>query len=237
MNTITKRKNLKPTTDENAPISIRDELMTSMPLIVVGTKPLIVHAWSKKALGILRAKHMKEAASPREAKNPEQEFEASKYRSPEGWEGVPAHGLKGAICEGARYVGGSKDMSMTLLKGALYCEPDCPVSNLLRIYSTEPARSREDLVRVGQGLSRTVDIRYRAEYWPWWLRFTIRFPTVLFSAGQIADLIRAAGAFNGFCEWRPGAPISRTGSYGTFLVGNREHEQEFERIFKIKVRS
>jgi hypothetical protein len=216
-------------------ISLRSELFTTMPVLLVGTRPLIVNAWSEKALGMIRDKQTKEARTTRAAKNPQADFEAAKYRAAEGWEGVPAHGLKGAFTEGARFVGGSKELNMTVLKSALRVIADCPVSNLLRLYSPGPATMREDKVRVGQGMAKTVDLRYRPEYWPWFLRVTVQFPSVMFSPQQIADLIRAAGAFNGFCEWRPGSPISRTGSYGTFEIADDKTVAAFESTFGVRL--
>jgi hypothetical protein len=223
--------------DRQTTVALRQELLAVMPLLIVGTAPLIVHAWSHKAKDQMRDKQTKSARSARTAKDPEADFEAAKYRSVDNWEGVPAHGLKGAFTEGARYVGGSKDLNMTTLKAALRVRADCPISNLLRIYSPNEARNREDMVRVGAGMSKTTDLRYRPEYWPWFLNVVVTFPSVMFSAGQIADLIRAAGAFNGFCEWRPGSPISRTGSFGTFEIGDEKAVAAFERQFGVEVRA
>jgi hypothetical protein len=217
-------------------VTLGKEILSEMPLLLVGTMPLITHNWSEKAKLQMRQKHMKLATSPREAKVPEAEFEASKYKSSEGWEGVPAHGLKGCFVEGARFVGSSKSLNMTVLKGALKVLADDRQSNLLRLYAPNPAVMREDLVSIGGGMSETVDLRYRAEYWPWALRVTVQFPTSMFSKEQVADLIRAAGAFNGFCEWRPGSPKSVTGSFGTFEIADVEQEAEFTKQFKVKVR-
>jgi hypothetical protein len=226
---------LKKKTEEAQAIHLKKELLASIPMLLVGTMPLIVHAWSEKAIRIIRDKQMKKAAPPQEAKNPEAEFEAAKYISEDGWEGVPAHGLKGCFTEGARFVGGSKSMNMTLLRGALRVLPDCKRTNLLRLYSPEKPRMREDLVSIGSGMSETVDLRYRPEYWPWALRIVVTYPASMFSSDQITDLIRAAGSFNGFCEWRPGSPKSVTGSFGTFEIAEDVQIKEFERQFKIKV--
>lgn len=211
------------------------ELLSSLPMLLVGTAPLIVHAWSEKAKAQMRDKQTKKAKGAREAKDPKAEFEAAKYRSAEQWEGVPAAGLKGCFVEGARYIGGSKDLNMTVLKGSIRVLADCPETNLLRIYSPTPATQREDMVRVGSGLNKTTDLRYRPQYWPWFLRCTVQWPAAMFSLEQIADLIRAAGAFNGFCEWRPGSPISRTGSFGTFEIADAQTVATFEKQFKVKV--
>jgi hypothetical protein len=230
-----KREIPQTATEQSTSVTLRQELLASMPLLLCGSMPLICHAWSAKAIKMIRDKQMKEATGPQEAKEPKAEFEAAKYISADGWEGVPAHGLKGCFVEGARFIGGSKILNMTLLRGALKVIPDCPETNLLRLYSPNPAKMREDLVSIGSGMSETVDLRYRPEYWPWALRVVVMFPAAMFTAGQIADLIRAAGAFGGFCEWRPGSPKSLTGSYGTFTIGDAKQVADFEREFKVKV--
>lgn len=230
MNTITKRRPKAEVSQavseaETQYVALRREPFARLPMLIVGTRPLIVNAWSEKQRRALLERHTKQARSVLEARDPQAEFEAAKYRSAEGWEGVPAHGFKGALTEGARYVGNKKLMNMTLLKGALFIQADCPISNLLRLYSPNPARMREDLVRIGAKGARTAMLRFRPEYWPWALIVTVQFPAHMFSVNQIADLVRAAGSFNGFCEWRPGSPESLTGSYGTFEIGDAEAER------------
>jgi hypothetical protein len=234
MNKAMTKKELEPAPVERN-IELRSDILTTLPLLLAGTAPLIVNNWDQKSLAMMRDKQQKQARGAREAKNPEANFEAAKYRSADGWEGVPAHGLKGAFTEGARFISGSKDLNMTLLKGALRVIADCPMTNLLRVYSPVAPRMREDKVRVGAGLAKTTDLRYRPEYWPWFLRVTVQFPSAMFSTAQIADLIRAAGAFNGFCEWRPGSPISRTGTYGTFEIGDTKQVLAFEKQYGVKI--
>jgi hypothetical protein len=225
MTTITKtRPKVSEAVSKSETVRMRQEPIARLPLLIVGTRPLIVHAWDEKQRRAMLERHTKEAESVLEARDPAAEFEAAKYISAEGWEGVPAHGFKGALTEGSRYVGNKKLLNMTLLKGALYIGADCPATNLLRLYSPNPARMREDLVRIGPRGARVAVLRFRPEYWPWALVVTVQFPTQLFSTNQIVDLVRAAGSFNGFCEWRPGSPESLTGSYGTFEIGNAEAE-------------
>jgi hypothetical protein len=216
-------------------VEVRGELLTRLPLLLVGTMPLIVNCWSEKAKEQLRSQHTRKARGVREAKNPKADFEGAKYRSADGWEGAPAHGMKGALVEAARFVGGSREMNMTSLKSALYVEPDCQATNLLRIHSPAEPVMREDLVRVGRGMNRTVDLRYRPQYWPWFIRIAVQFPSAMFNEEQISDLIRAAGSFIGFCEWRPGSPESKTGSFGTFKIANDEEVINFEKTFRTQV--
>lgn len=82
---------------------------------------------------------------------------------------------------------------------------------LARIQGADP-RMREDMVRVGMG---TADIRYRGEFWPWFVKLTVRFNANVLSAGQIANLFNTAGFGVGIGEWR----AERDGSSGLFHVG------------------
>jgi len=73
---------------------------------------------------------------------------------------------------------------------------------------------REDMVRVG-GISKTADIRHRAEFDDWYMDLEIEWnkngPVTI---DQIINLINLGGFTNGIGEWRP----EKDGSYGTFRV-------------------
>jgi len=224
----------KVISDIIADVELREEILGRIDLLLVGTAPLIVNNWSHKALEALRGQQRKLPKAPRSAKDPEAEFNAARYRMADGQDAVPANGLKGAFVAGARFIGGSKELNMTVLRGALRVQADEPRTNLMRLYAPDPVM-REDKVRVGAGMAKTVDLRYRPEYWPWFLKVHVTFPATMFTGDQIVDLIKAAGTFNGFCEWRPGSPISVTGSYGTFTVGNAQDERDFEAAYKVKI--
>lgn len=171
-------------------------------LRLVGTSPLIVHAWDPKSIEMMRLKQQKGARMPKEKKDPVACFEGAKYKDSKGRECVLARGIKNAIVSAARY---SDDAKMTTLRGALFV-----LGNLLPIKSDKPIM-REDMVRVGQG---TADIRYRPEYRNWSIPVEIEFNSRVFSAEQIVHLVRLAGFSVGLCEWRP----ERSGEYGRFEV-------------------
>jgi hypothetical protein len=176
----------------------------TVQFMLVGDSPLIVHAWSEKAKKLMLDKQMKKAAQAREAKDPQADYEACFYRTPDGEYGFPAIGVKSAMVGACRFV----DAKMTMARGAFHIDAE-----MLRVFG-EP-RPREDMVRVGLG---TADIRYRPEFPEWKMPVTLKFNASVMSAEQIANLLNTAGFGIGIGEWRP----EKSGSYGRFHVGTSE---------------
>lgn len=198
-----------------------------MEVTIVGDSPLIVHAWSVKAKREMLQKQMKKAAGAKEAKDPRKDFEESMYRLEDGGYGFPSVGLKAAAVEAAMSVSG---ITKAAARRAFHViGEDIDVNgafdgvtmrqNLVRIEGGEP-RMREDMVRVGMG---TADLRYRAEFAPWFAKVLVRFNAGLLSPEQIMNLFNTAGFSTGVGEWRP----ERDGQYGMFHVAT---EGEVEKI-------
>lgn len=175
---------------------------------VEGTAPLILHAWSQTSKDAMRRIKAGEklAAKNREASDPEGEFNAARYMLGDR-DAFPAAGMKSAIVGAARLFDG---VAMTQLR-RLISVPGIGPQQLLPITAAAPAM-REDTVRVGGGAA---DLRYRPQYWPWALTFTIRFLSDKISDDSVISLVDAGG-LGGLGEWRPDK--SATGSYGTFAV-------------------
>ena len=198
-----------------------------MEVTIVGDTPLIVHAWSAKAKREMLDKQMKRAKGAKQAKDPRKDFEESMYRLEDGGHGFPSVGFKAAAVEAAMSVSGitkaaarrafmvlGEDIDVTgAYEGTLMRQ------NLVRIEGGPP-RMREDMVRVGMG---TADLRYRAEYAPWFARVLVRYNAAMLSPEQILNLFNVAGFSTGIGEWRQ----ERDGQYGAFHVAA---EGEVERI-------
>lgn len=185
---------------------------------VVGITPLIVNAWSHKARTQMLNKQMKKASRGREAKNPEEDYKASLYTSTEGWTGIPAGGVKGALVNSCRAVEG---LPMTLAKRMVFVRSQGVTAagqGLVRIHGEH--KMHEAMVRIDNG--GTADIRFRAVYSEWSATFEIEFLSSVISAEQIANLVELAGFIEGLCEHRPGAPKNNTGDNGRFQIKRRE---------------
>lgn len=185
---------------------------------IVGTTPLLVCAWSHKAMQQMLDKQMRKAKRGREAKDPEADYQASLYVSTEGWTGIPAGGVKGCLVNACR----ATDVAMTMAKRMLFVRSQGVTKDgqqLVRIYGEH--KMHRAMVRIDNG--GTADIRFRAVYPDWSARLEIEFLESVISAEQVANLVELAGFCEGLCEHRPGAPKNCTGSNGRFAI--RRHEE------------
>lgn len=208
-------------------------------VLVVGTAPLLVHRFSEKARKMILDKHMGEASAGREPKDPVANFEAARYVSSQGWDGILAGGLKAGIVDGFKKGSG---VFMKDGKGGIRVKPDDVETNLVRlVLPIEPAnvaerphfvnetgrvpRCREDIVRNDTGV---VDIRHRPEYWPWALLLQLEFLPTVCSERQLLQAIETSGFAVGQCEHRPASPVSKSGSLGTFRIATHDEIEQFE---------
>jgi hypothetical protein len=198
---------------------------------------MIAHQFDQKVIGSIRDKHMGKASEGREAKDPEANFEAARYRLSDGSDGVPAGGIKAAITNGFPKGSGVTQKSA---KG-LRVIADDPRINLVRIIGPRLSaeqmklpvdapgqwpRMREDVVRNQTGV---VDIRHRPEYWPWAMAISVQYLPSMISANQLLQGIAMAGHIDGLCEWRPGSKESKSGTYGTWRLATAEEVELFEK--------
>ena len=182
-------------------------------LNIVGMSPLIVHRWSEKAKKMILDTQMKRAKTAKVAKDPEQDFNDSRYISTEGWDGIPAGGFKACLVNAGRLIDG---LDMTMARRLFFVQPQGFTKDgvvLIKIDGTP--ENFESMVRIAMG---TADIRFRAMYREWNAVVLIEFMKNQISREQLVNLIEVAGWGEGLCEWRPGAPKSNTGSYGRFSI-------------------
>jgi len=173
-----------------------------MRIKLIGDSPLICHAWSEKARGMIRKKQTKQATTAREAKDPHQDFLDSLYPLNGGGYGFPAIAFKTAAVDACSHLNG---ITKVLVRGAVHV-----VGELVPL-DTEPTM-REDMVRVGMGVA---DIRYRGEFSQWSVDLNVSYNAGVLSAEQVVNLFNVAGFAIGVGEMRPG----KTGfSYGRFHV-------------------
>ncbi len=179
---------------------------------IVGISPLLVCAWSHKAKEEMLAKQMKKAKRGREAKNPEECYLNSRYISTEGWDGVPAGGIKGCLVNACR----ATDVAMTIAKRMIFIHSQGTTKDGQELVKIEGEREmHQGMVRVSNG---EPDIRFRAIYREWSMKLEIEFLENMISAEQIGNLIELAGYVEGLCEHRPGSPKNNTGSNGRFRL-------------------
>lgn len=176
-------------------VEILEFSIREVTIPIEGISPLIIHAWSEKAKKEIADKQAGKAKNKKhEIRVPEDEYEAAKHKSPQGWEGFPASGFKAAMIRGAKMIG----LEMKSTQTAFFIKADCEETQLIKINGE--SRMRTDMVRVGMG---SADIRYRPEYPEWSANLVIEFNSGVVSLDQIYQLVKAAGYGCGIGEMRP----------------------------------
>lgn len=209
-------------------VEIRPIDIQKVEMRIVGDSPLIVHAWGVKAKQMMLDAQMgKTKTKARPKKDPFDDFMESLYwiterpneSTPEAFAeavrngamwGFPIGSIKQAANSAAYRMGWVKNQME--LRGAYFLRSE--YGELARIQGCVP-EIREDMVRVGMG---TADIRYRGEFGPWFIDFTLEYnASGAMSLEQIINCINAGGFAVGIGEWRP----EKDGMYGTYHV---EHD-------------
>jgi hypothetical protein len=190
------------------PISLQRLDDAELTIDIEGLTPLIPHRWSEKALRQMRNKQFGNPSAGREPKNPEEEALASCYWLQPDVPGMPATAFKSATIDGARFF---PAITMAELKSTIFVKGVGP-DQLVEI--TGDPLLREDTPRNSGG---TADLRYRYQFMPWRAQLTVRFVPTQLTADSVVALVDAGGR-GGVGDWRPNAPKSKTGTFGTYRV-------------------
>lgn len=187
---------------------------------LIGTAPLIVHAFPEKARKQMLDKQMKNAKGGRDARDPYAEVEAARYRLPDGRDGFPAVGFKAAAVTACTALSDITKVAARQAFRVAGLQMDLPGvlpnsyirTALVPLVAPEPV-IREDVVRLS-GPSRTAEMRYRPEYSEWGVELHVVLNPQVISAGQLGTMFYAAGHGVGIGDYRP----ERDGDCGTFDV-------------------
>lgn len=181
---------------------------------ILGTTPLIVHKFSEKAKRQM-LDNMQGRKSPKQAKDPQAEYEAAFYRLADGGYGFPALAFKAATVGGARFYSG---VTMTALKQFMFIRGEVGDDGRALARIEGAPVMREDVVTVGRNGS---DLRYRPQFSVWRTVLEVTYVTSALTRGSVLSLIDAGGMGVGVGEWRP----EKDGDFGTYRVDpNREVE-------------
>ena len=189
-------------------IDVPELVPQRIKVILKGTAPLIMHKFSQKAKMQILSKQQKKVVE-REIRDPEKEYQESKYIDSKGKIAIPALWVKLAIVDAVRNV---PSLTMTLVRGAVFVKGD--EDGLIPLKYREE-RNREDVVRIGRG---STDLRYRAEILDWECPVTLDINPQVLSPVQVLNLLKIGGFSVGLGEWRP----QRNGDFGTFEVKKSE---------------
>lgn len=189
-------------------------------IAIRGTAPLVIHRFSAKTKSEMEAKREK-GSTPAEAKgrnkvrgavSNESLYEASRYISPEGWDGFHAAAIRNAMIAACRVTG----IAMTMARMTVFVvqdgwdekEPQVP---LVRIHG-EPVM-QTDMARTTTG---EPIIAVRAAYHDWLAKVTLRWDDDQLHLSDICNLLQRAGAQVGIGEGRPFSKKSAGMGWGTF---------------------
>jgi hypothetical protein len=189
-------------------IAIKQLRKEAFRLMLFGESPLIVNAWSQKAKLEMLKTHLG-IPKVREPKDPYKVFLDSIYRFEDGNYGFPVVAVKEAMAtattdlEGIAKAQIYRNVSVTGRRGfqmAAFADISSPME-LAELFSPNPPVIREDMVKLA-GISRTPDLRYRAEFFPWALRLNMSYLPDFIDKENLYNLIYQAGFRVGLGEWR-----------------------------------
>ncbi len=182
----------------------------TMEVWIRGDSELICHRFSpEKQEQMLDKQKGTPKGSGREKRDPEADYKGTLYAHPDG-HGFPASAIKRACVEACTSLG--KTMTKVQSRQAFFV-----VGDMLLIEGSEPYM-RQDVVRNASGVA---DLRFRAAFKEWSIRFQIRYNANVLTSDQLLNLINVAGFAVGIGDWRPECD----GNFGQFHV---EKVMEYE---------
>jgi hypothetical protein len=204
----------------------------NLKIWIIGTTPLITHAWSLKAKKEMLDKQIGVTKTGRAKRVPEQDYNDSLYEfkvsgSDKSLYGFPAMGIKNAILSSAHK---DKGIARSTVLQSLWInapivrtKPALPGAicdmPLLRIYGDEP-EMREDMVKIGSGLNKVASLAYRGQFKRWGMQLSFIYNPVTLPTQALAFLIMEAGLCIGLGEWRN----EKKGIFGAFKVADADEE-------------
>jgi len=216
-------------------ISIEGMALKEFDILIKGTSPLIIHAWSHKAKDQMLSKQKGEGRQKKAPKDPLQDCLESLYfvkgdvesareafgddlnkerfimtkDYPQFAYGFPIVGFKAAAASAFSFVEG---ITKKTIRGALHLTNAIQTEQgELALIRAESLHMREDMVRIAMG---TADIRFRGELRNWSTVLRVKFNSRVLTESAIVNLFNTAGFSIGVGEWRP----ERDGSFGMFEV-------------------
>ena len=203
----------------NELVSIKEPNIMLVTFSLIGTAPLVMNKFSRKAREQMRATQVagSQAKSKRkhESKDFDECYEGAIHKSEDGWIGIPAASFRSAMIDACRLVG----FKMTLAKQAVFIVADGLDADegtpLVRFDADEPERF-EAITRVSNGQP---DVRIRPMWRRWNLELTVKYDADVFSKNDIANLLARAGLQVGVGEGRPFSKNSHGMGWGTFELG------------------
>lgn len=214
---------IKKSTKETTTIDIMELRMGRVKACILGNTPMIMHRFSQKAWHELLLPKAKANRAEREENlkhDPIGEFRGALYmnrneREPAAIH-VPAGSFQAALASAALDLPGASKSQIKRLTTV--------TSVQVNLFGTP--RMAMHMVR-SSDMARTPDVRTRPIFDEWACGVEIEFVESLIKAGQVINLLNAAGTIVGIGDWRP----QKGGSFGKFKVVD-ENNKDYARIVK-----
>lgn len=208
-----------PTTSSDPQqITIQPLKVERAVLHITSLSPLIMHAWSAKAIKQIEDKQQMKTKTGKVPRDPQQDFEDARYKINKSQDGIPALCVKNCIVE----AGVMADIPKTTLRKCIFVLPTHArqgeeENTLLPIICPSGPRLKQDMVKIAMG---TADVRYRPIYHGWECKVPVEFIASRITLDQLVNLLDRAGYSVGLGEWRP----QKNGTYGRFRVEKVEEQ-------------
>jgi hypothetical protein len=207
--TTNRLKRAATPTRDGAAVELQRLQDVELVVAIRGLTPYIPHRWSEKAKAMMPGHPGGDVVKQKKGlRQPTEEAESCLYRLEDGRLGMPATALKAAIVGACRFF---DKPSMTECRQLIHVVgegPDqlVPIEGELELHEDTPRNSNGG-----------ADLRYRFYITGWSAVVRVRFVPTSISAGSVVTLVDAAGR-GGVGDWRPSAPKSNTGTFGTWRV-------------------
>lgn len=183
---------------------------------IIGTAPLCLHRFSKKAelMAGMEAGSTAKNKKKREPKDFERDYREAMYVSTDGWNGFNAASIRNAMISACRVAG----FAMTKAKLTVFVEADGfdnEGTPLVKITKGEP----EMYVAPVRNATGVIDMRARPMWKPGWEAIlVIRFDADQFTKTDVVNLIYRVGQQGGIGEGRPDSKNSGGLGFGLFDI-------------------
>ncbi len=204
-------------------LDIQELKRDSVKLHIVGTTPMLMHRFSKKAQReLLFPSGRKNAAEKAESlkHDPLNEFREAVYLNRDSSRPAAVHIPSNAFS--------------TAMASAALDIPGATKAQIMRLVSVDTMqidlfgipKMAMHMVR-SSDMNRTPDVRTRPCFEEWACEVEIGFVTTMLKPAQIANLVAAAGMIVGIGDWRP----QKGGLFGKFRIANAG-DADYNRIVK-----
>lgn len=172
-----------------------------MIVMIKGVTPLLTSNGEAAVEPLVRSQAGPKQKTPRIARDPEADFQASRYLMADGRDGFPGRGVKRSLKDAAIR---NKAGVGTEVMAAVQVDAE-----LIPILSEDPICVHHYVRH-----RNVADLAYRAQYTCWSLHVPVAFNAGVIAQEHVLSLFELAGFSIGIGAWRP----EKNGTFGRFVL-------------------